>query len=343
MKQSIYPHEYYMQRCIDLAKKGLGYTYPNPLVGSIIVHDGEIIGEGWHKKAGEAHAEVNAIMNVKDKSLLASSTLYVNLEPCNHYGKTPPCSQLIVKHNIPKVVIGCVDPFEQVKGTGISTLRNAGIEVVEGVLENEAKTLNKRFFCYHQNKRPYIILKWAQSRDGFLAPPPHKRKKQAPIFLSTKEEQIKVHQWRTEEQSIAVGAQTVFDDNPSLTARWVSGKHPIRLVFDPNQRLKKHFKIFDDQAMTLHLTAELLELSPRPSAKVYLNAVADYLYQKNIQSIIVEGGRKTLTHFIENNFWDEARVFISKNNLSEGIKAPAMKNLDVRGNGLVIIQQQKFS
>ena len=204
-----------MQRCIDLAKKGLGYTYPNPLVGSVIVYDGKIIGEGWHKKAGEAHAEVNAIMNVKDKSLLASSTLYVNLEPCNHYGKTPPCSQLIVKHNIPKVVIGCVDPFEKVKGTGISTLRNAGIEVIEGVLENEAKTLNKRFFCYHLNKRPYIILKWAQSRDGFLAPPPHKRKKQAPIFLSTKEEQIKVHQWRTEEQSIAVGAQTVLDDNPS--------------------------------------------------------------------------------------------------------------------------------
>ena len=156
-----------MRRCIDLAKKGLGYTYPNPMVGCVIVYKGKIIGEGWHKKAGTPHAEVNAIASVKDKSLLAASTLYVSLEPCNHFGKTPPCSQLIVKHNIPKVVVGCVDPFDQVSGAGLQTLRSAGIGVIAGILEKECMATNKRFFCFHQKKRPYIVLKWAQSQDGF--------------------------------------------------------------------------------------------------------------------------------------------------------------------------------
>ncbi len=213
LKQENTYHEPYMQRCLDLAVKGLGKTYPNPLVGSVIVHNNTIIGEGWHKKAGEAHAEVNAIDTVKNKALLKESTLYVNLEPCNHTGKTPPCSNLIVAHQFKRVVIGCVDPFDQVNGSGILTLKKAGIEVIVGILEKEAKELNKRFFTVHQKKRPYIVLKWAESIDGFIAPLPHQRSEKKPVFLSTKEDQIMVHQWRTEEEGILVGAETIIADN----------------------------------------------------------------------------------------------------------------------------------
>ena len=327
-----------MQRCIDLAQKGLGYTYPNPMVGSVVVHQGEIIGEGWHKKAGEPHAEVNAIASVKDKSLLENSTIYVSLEPCNHFGKTPPCSQLIVKHNIPKVVVGCVDPFDQVSGAGLATLRSAGIDVISGVLEKECIALNKRFFCFHQKKRPYVILKWAQSQDGFLAPYKAERTKQAPVFLSTKEEQILVHQWRTEEQSIAVGAQTVVDDNPQLTTRWVKGKQPIRLVLDPKGRLDKHYSVFDTTAKTHHLTLNTIQ----GELAQYLPSVLDYLYQNNIQSVLVEGGRKTLDHFIHAKLWDEARIFATDKKLGEGITAPQLTQLHSLKKGLTTVQQQKL-
>ena len=327
-----------MQRCIDLAQKGLGYTYPNPMVGSVVVHQGEIIGEGWHKKAGEPHAEVNAIASVKDKSLLANSTIYVSLEPCNHFGKTPPCSQLIVKHNIPKVVVGCVDPFDQVSGAGLATLRSAGIDVISGILEKECIALNKRFFCYHKKKRPYIILKWAQSQDGFLAPKKTDRAKQAPVFLSTKEEQILVHQWRTEEQSIAVGAQTVVDDNPQLTARWVKGKQPIRLVLDPNGRLDQQYSVFDTTAKTHHLTLNTIQCERAH----YLSSVLNYLHQNDIQSVLVEGGRKTLDHFIQAELWDETRIFATDKKLGNGIAAPQLPQLRSLKKGLTIIQRQKL-
>ena len=342
MKQQVSAHEYYMQRCIDLAKKGLGNTYPNPMVGSVIVHNGKIIGEGWHKKAGEPHAEVNAIAAVKNKALLATSTLYVSLEPCNHFGKTPPCSQLIVKHNIPKVVIGCVDPFDQVSGAGIETLRNAGIEVIAGILEKETTALNKRFFCFHQKKRPYIVLKWAQSQDGFLAPLKEERKKQAPVFLTTKEEQIVVHQWRTEEQAIAVGAQTVVDDNPQLTARWVKGNQPTRLVFDPNSRLERQYAVFDDQAETIQLSHALVGTDKTASPSEYLEQVFKYLHTRNIQSVLIEGGGKTLENIVAAGLWDEARIFKTEKTLAKGVPAPKLTEALQKEKGLSIILRQKL-
>ena len=342
MKQQVSAHEYYMQRCIDLAKKGLGHTYPNPMVGSVIVHNGKIIGEGWHKKAGEPHAEVNAIAAVKNKALLATSTLYVSLEPCNHFGKTPPCSQLIVKHNIPKVVIGCVDPFDLVSGAGIETLRNAGIEVITGILEKETTALNKRFFCFHQKKRPYIVLKWAQSQDGFLAPLKEERKKLAPVFLTTKEEQIVVHQWRTEEQAIAVGAQTVVDDNPQLTARWVKGNQPTRLVFDPNSRLERQYAVFDDQAETIQLSHALVGTDKTANPSEYLEQVFKYLHTRNIQSVLIEGGGKTLENIVAAGLWDEARIFKTEKTLAKGIPAPKLTEALQKEKGLSIIQRQKL-
>ena len=226
MKKEYIQDEYFIQRCLDLAKKGLGKTYPNPLVGSLIVYQDKIIGEGWHQKAGTPHAEVHAIASVQDKSLLKEATLYVNLEPCNHFGKTPPCAQLIVEHQIPRVVIGCIDPFEQVNGSGVKTLKKAGIEVTTAVLEGKAKALNKRFFTFHEQKRPYIILKWASSSDGYIAP----KEQNDPFWMTSIQSKKRVHQWRSEEMGILVGTKTAINDNPSLTVRDVVGKNPIRFV-----------------------------------------------------------------------------------------------------------------
>lgn len=314
-----------MQRCLDLAKKGLGKTYPNPMVGCVVVHNDKIIGEGWHKKAGSAHAEVNAIANVKNKALLKEATLYVNLEPCNHYGRTPPCANLIVENEIPRVVIGCVDSFEQVNGSGIQTLEKEGISVSSGVLEDEARELNKRFFSYHEKKRPYLILKWAQSLDGFLAPLPETRTKKAPVFLSSKEEQVLVHQWRTEEEAILIGAQTAVEDNPQLTARWVTGMQPERIILDPNNRLPKNLGAFDTSAPTHHLTYDLLGLKNTTTPSLYLHKGMDYLYNKGIQSVIIEGGSITINYFLEANLWDEARIFTAPIILEQGVFAPLIK------------------
>lgn len=318
-----------MQRCLDLAKKGLGKTYPNPLVGSVIVYKDKIIGEGWHQKAGTPHAEVHAIASVQDKSLLKKATLYVNLEPCNHYGKTPPCAQLIVEHQIPRVIIGCIDPFEQVNGSGVKTLEKAGIEVTTAVLEGKAKALNKRFFTFHQKKRPYLILKWAQSQDGFIAPLAETRNKKSPFFLSSKEDQILVHQWRTEEAAILIGAETAVADNPQLTARWVEGNHPARIILDPKKRLPRSLKVFDVTAPTHQLTYSQLGLQNTASPKVFLKAAMDYLFQKGYQSVFVEGGRSTLQQFIDLDLWDEARIFSTTVVLKEGIPAPQIEQLNV--------------
>ena len=242
-------NEKYIRRCIELARNGLGTTYPNPLVGSVIVYDGKIIGEGWHKKSGESHAEVNAVKAVKDKSLLKKATIYVSLEPCSHFGKTPPCCDLIIKNNIPNVVIGTVDPNVKVAGNGIKKLIEAGIHVTVGVLEEECNALNKRFFTFHKKKRPFIVLKWAESQDGFIAPTEKLEKK--PVWITNQYSRQLVHKWRTEEQAILVGTQTAIDDNPKLNARDWSGKNPIRLVIDQNNRIEKNNHIFDNQAVTI--------------------------------------------------------------------------------------------
>ncbi|MBF91005.1 MAG: riboflavin biosynthesis protein RibD [Flavobacteriales bacterium] len=311
--------EFYMQKCLDLAQKGRANAAPNPMVGCVIVYDGEIIGKGFHEQYGQAHAEVNAVNSVKDKSLLHSSTLYVNLEPCAHFGKTPPCSELIIEHKIPKVVIGCVDTFSEVSGKGIKKMEAQGIEVIYGVLNKESRELNKRFFTFHEEKRPYIILKWAETSDGFIAP-----ENQTEAFWMTSAESKKlVHQWRAEEMGILVGTETAIKDNPSLSVREVMGKNPIRFVLDKNLRLSSNLSIFDEQAITFLLTEKSmkdnqLEVDFNNLAK----SICDTLYQQNIQSLIIEGGSKTLQTFIDVSLWDEARIFTAPTQLGGGIKAP---------------------
>ena len=320
-------HEKYIRRCIELAKNGLGTTYPNPLVGSVIVYDNKIIGEGWHKKAGEPHAEVNAVNSVKDKSLLKKATISVSLESCCHFGKTPPCCDLIIKNKIPNVVIGTVDPNVKVAGNGIKKLMEAGIHVTVGILEEECNELNKRFFTFHEKKRPYIILKWAESQDGFIAPKEKSEKK--PVWITNQYSRQLVHKWRTEEQAILVGTQTAIDDNPKLNARDWSGNNPIRIVLDQNNRIPKDNYIFDNQVKTI-----LFSKSKRPIEKEncifeYIdfeqniaNQIIQSLYQHQIQSIIIEGGRQTLQTFIDANLWDEARIFIGSVEFKDGTKAP---------------------
>ena len=304
-------HEKYISRCIDIAKNGLGTTAPNPMVGCVIVHDSNIIGEGYTSPYGGAHAEVNAINSVKDKSLLKEASLYVTLEPCSHFGKTPPCSNLIIDHGIKNVVIGCVDDNEKVSGQGIAKLKEAGCNVTVGVLENDCKEHHKRFFTFHNKKRPYIILKWAETADGFIAPL-HKKVKQ-PVWVTNQYSRQLVHKWRAEEQAILVGTNTVLEDNPSLTARDWKGKHPIRILLDKNKTLSKDFKVFDDNAKTI--------LIKESSA----DNICNLLYKANINSVIVEGGAKTLQLFINSGLWDEARVFIGQSDFREGIKAPKYK------------------
>ncbi len=310
-------HEKYIQRCIELAKNGLGTTYPNPLVGSVIVYNDQIIGEGWHQKAGSPHAEVHAIQSVKDKSLLSKSTIYVSLEPCSHFGKTPPCSDLIIANKIPNVVIGTIDPFAKVAGNGIKKLVEAGKNVTIGVLEKECNDLNKRFFTYHNKKRPYIILKWAQSLDGYIAP--LSKEKKEPVWITNEISRQLVHKWRSEEQAILVGTNTVIDDNPSLTTRDWSGNNPMRIVLDQNMRISKENHIFDSKAKTFIISKDTIDFKNNVASQV-----ARYLFENSIQSVIIEGGRQTLRTFIDEGIWDEARVFIGNQFLKDGLKAPKL-------------------
>ncbi|RKS95512.1 diaminohydroxyphosphoribosylaminopyrimidine deaminase [Flavobacterium limicola] len=320
-------HEKYIRRCIELAKNGLGTTYPNPLVGSVIVYEDKIIGEGWHKKSGEPHAEVNAVNSVKDKSLLKKATIYVSLEPCSHFGKTPPCCDLIIKNKIPNVVIGTVDPNIKVAGNGIKKLMEAGIHVTVGILEEECNELNKRFFTFHEKKRPYIILKWAESQDGFIAPKEKLEKK--PVWITNPYSRQLVHKWRTEEQAILVGTQTAIDDNPKLNARDWSGNNPIRLVIDQNNRIPEHNHIFDNQAKTILFSKSRNSIKKENTIfeiidfeKNIVEQIVQILYQHQIQSVIIEGGRHTLQTFIDANLWDEARIFVGSVEFKEGTKAP---------------------
>lgn len=320
-----------------MAKNGFGTTYPNPMVGSVIVYDEKIIGEGWHKKAGEAHAEVNAINSVKDKSLLSNATIYVSLEPCSHFGKTPPCSDLIIKHKIPKVVIGTADPNPEVAGKGIKKLEENGISVTIGVLEKECQELNKRFFTFHNKKRPYIILKWAESVDGFIAP--LTKDKKEPVWLTNEFSRQLVHKWRSEEQAILVGTNTVLEDNPKLNVRdWV-GNNPIRIILDKNGKITSDYFVLDNTTKTVVITEQKNLISSENC--IYENAIFDKLqadkiaaiiYKNNLQSVIIEGGTKTLETFISSNYWDEARVFKSQIILKEGIKTPLINKLSVSKN-----------
>jgi len=324
-------HETYMKRCIELAKNGLGTTYPNPLVGSVIVCDGKIIGEGWHKKTGEGHAEVNAVDSVKDKSLLKKSTIYVSLEPCSHFGKTPPCCELIIANGIPNVVVGTVDPHEKVAGNGIKKLLEAGKNVTVGVLEDECRALNKRFFTFHQKKRPFVILKWAESLDGFIAP--LKKQQQKPIWISNVYSRQLVHKWRSEEQAILVGTQTVIDDNPKLDVRDWAGNNPIRVVIDAKNRIPKDRHVFNNQIKTLIICSEKFSADQENLIFEVIDfkqnvalGILDVLYKHQIQSVIIEGGRQTLQTFIDSDLWDEARVFKGNVVLNDGVLAPGLQS-----------------
>lgn len=329
-------HEKYIKRCIELAQNGFGTTYPNPMVGSVIVYDGKIIGEGWHKKAGEPHAEVNAVNSVKDKSLLKKATIYVSLEPCSHFGKTPPCCDLIIANKIPNVVVGTVDPNEKVAGRGIKRLIENGVNVTVGILEDECNELNKRFFTFHQKKRPYIILKWAESQDGFLAPEKIADQERKPIWITNPYSRQLVHKWRSEEQAILVGTQTVIDDNPKLNTRDWSGNNPVRVVLDQNNRISKDSFVFDDNVKTIVFTKSENNISTENTIfeKIDFNEntisqILDVLYQHQIQSIIIEGGRQTLQSFIDSDLWDEARIFIGKNSFDKGTKAPIIQKRNI--------------
>lgn len=320
-------HEIYIKRCIELAKNGLGTTYPNPLVGSVIVYDGKIIGEGWHRKAGEPHAEVNAVNSVKDKSLLSKATIYVSLEPCSHFGKTPPCCDLIITHKIPNVVIGTIDPFAKVAGNGIKKLIEAGKNVTVGILEDECNELNKRFFTFHQQKRPYIILKWAETADGFIAPL-HK-KEQKPVWITNPYSRQLVHKWRSEEQAILVGTQTVLDDNPKLDVRDWSGENPIRIVLDRTGKISEEYSVKDHKTKTIIVTENqnfknsdnLFYENCTFDASLPFN-VTETLFKHGIQSVLIEGGRQTLQTFIDANLWDEALIFKGNVSFTNGISAP---------------------
>lgn len=305
-------HEPFIRRCFQLAKLGKGAVAPNPFVGAVIVHKGKVIGEGFHRKYGNAHAEVNAIQSVANKSLLSESTVYVNLEPCSFTGNTPPCADLLIEHKVKKVVISNVDPHEKVAGSGIARLQQAGIEVVSGILSEEGAELNKRFFTFHQQKRPYIILKWAQSQDGYLdlrRPTGEK----GINWVSTKEAKLLTHRWRAEESAILVGRKTVEIDNPALTVREVSGINPLRVVLDPKDALGRAHQVFDDSARTIvytHGQESQKEHAVTILNENYLQGVLDHLYRENKLSVIIEGGAHTLNQFISSQLWDEARIIV---------------------------------
>ena len=320
-------HKKFMQRCFDLAIKSVGNTYPNPLVGSIIVNNQKIISEGWHKKAGEDHAEVVAIKKIKNKKELQKSTLYVNLEPCNHTGKTPPCTDFIIKSGIKNVVVACLDPNTYVKGKGICKLIENGINVTVGVCESQAKELNKRFFCFHEKRRPYIILKWAESKDGFIGPEKNHQNIGKVNYLTELKDRILVHKWRKEEESILIGVQTLNDDNPKLTNRHIKGRSPIKIILDPNDRADKNSILFKSNDL-LHLTNKKLKINSSNKKNLFLKKAIGFIHSQKISSILVEGGSFTIQEFINQEIFDEIRIFKTSKKLISGTRAPLLpKNI----------------
>ena len=320
-------------RCIQLAKNGLGTTFPNPMVGSVIVHNKKIIGEGFTSPFGGPHAEVNAIRSVADPSLLGEATLYVTLEPCSHYGKTPPCADLIVEHKIPRVVIGIKDPHTKVAGKGIQKLKDAGCEVVVGVLDRECREHHRRFLTFHQKKRPYIILKWAGTTDGFMAPERDKRDSAPqPYWITNTRSRQLVHQWRSEEQAILVGSNTALLDNPELNVRSWYGNSPTRIVIDRTLKINPTSHLLDGSIKTLVITEitatgkylpgigyEVIDFSKNTGARI-----CEVLYRNNLISLIVEGGARTLQTFIDEGLWDEARIFTGNILFGNGLKSPVI-------------------
>jgi diaminohydroxyphosphoribosylaminopyrimidine deaminase/5-amino-6-(5-phosphoribosylamino)uracil reductase len=343
-------HETYMHRCLQLAKLGAGHVAPNPMVGAVLVHDSRIIGEGYHQKYGQPHAEVNCINSVKaeDVSLVPTSTLYVSLEPCVHHGKTPPCTDLIISKKIPNVVIGCSDPFPEVSGKGIEKLKKAGVEVEVNVLEKECIDLNKRFFTFHLKHRPYIVLKWAQSENGKMA-----RINKERFAISNEFSQRLVHRWRSEESSILVGTNTALHDDPELNNRYWTGPNPIRLVVDMDLKLPPSIKLFNKKTPTIvfnskrHTLEKISFHSPHPIGNdglAYYQVTTDVdlvqqiihaLYQLKIQSVLVEGGPRLLQSFIDEDYWDEVRLITNAEmSMEEGIASPVFNGIKAEGQEL---------
>jgi len=327
-------HESFMSRCLDLARLGLGGTVPNPMVGSVVVHDGIIIGEGYHRHYGGPHAEVNAVNSVKDVSLLPLSTLYVNLEPCSHTGKTPPCADMIVRSGIRHVVIGTPDPNPLVAGNGIRKLEIAGIRVTSHILPEECRYLNRRFFTYFTRKRPFVILKWAQTLDGFMDIDRKNGDPAMPNWISNEISRMIVHEWRSEEQAILVGTNTALLDNPRLNVREWPGKSPVRLVIDRTLRLPKSLHLFDNSYKTVVFN-EVIDRQEQETRYKRLDFSRDiipqmmsWLYSQGVQSLLVEGGRQLLEAFIKSGCWDESRVFTGRKNFGSGIAAPAITDIE---------------
>ncbi|MBO9618630.1 MAG: bifunctional diaminohydroxyphosphoribosylaminopyrimidine deaminase/5-amino-6-(5-phosphoribosylamino)uracil reductase RibD [Niabella sp.] len=335
----------YLRRCFQLAQLGAGYVAPNPMVGAVLVHDDTIIGEGYHQHYGEAHAEVHCINNAlkSHPELVSQSTLYVSLEPCSHFGKTPPCADLIIKHQIPKVVIGCRDSFVAVNGRGVEKLRNAGIEVVEHILEQEAIALNKRFFTFHQRKRPYIILKWAQTKNNIIGSNSNERM----LITSTITNRL-VHQWRTEEAAIMVGAKTAVKDDPLLDNRNGQGKAPVKIVVSASGAVPESLKLFQSGAPAIVFNAQKNKEAERHrfikiTAVHFLEAMLDELHQLQLQSVLVEGGAQLLQSFIDAGLWDEARVITNTTMIAPGgVRAPELRNHTLLQTDLLVKDEIAF-
>lgn len=321
----------FMRRCLQLASLGRGHVSPNPMVGAVVVHEGRIIGEGYHRCCGQPHAEVNAIASVADESLLSRSTLYVSLEPCSHYGKTPPCAELIVAKQIPRVVVGCLDPFPAVSGRGIARLREAGIEVITGVLDEECRELNRTFMTFQTRRRPFVTLKWAQSHDGYID---RVREPGEPAArISDDVSSVWVHRLRAEADAILVGTRTAIADNPSLTTRLWPGRSPLRIVLDEHARVPVDARLFTDSHPTLVVTGcetdypglpPSVELVRLPFGEALIPELLDELYRRRLQHLVVEGGAALLQSFIDSNRWDEARVEIGPMNLGQGVPSPVI-------------------
>ena len=320
----------FMERCLSLASNSEGRTYPNPLVGSVVVYNENIIGEGYHLKSGGPHAEVIAINSVRERELLGKSTLYVNLEPCSHYGKTPPCTDIIISSGIRRVVAGTTDTTEKVSGKGFSSLKANGCEVLTGVLEAECRWINRRFFTFHERKRPYIILKWAQSANGLIDAERISGQIREPLWITGNAERVLVHKWRASEQSILAGAATVRCDDPKLNVRDWTGQNPLRIILSSSGEIDGNSTLLRSDGTTIIFThnadaktgrAKMVQLDRET---VSASQIAVFLYESGIQSLIVEGGTKVLEHFISGDLWDEARIFTGRVNFRKGVRAPSI-------------------
>ncbi|NDI98205.1 bifunctional diaminohydroxyphosphoribosylaminopyrimidine deaminase/5-amino-6-(5-phosphoribosylamino)uracil reductase RibD [Flavobacterium sp. LaA7.5] len=335
-------HELYMRRCLELAANGLRAAMPNPSVGAVLVHNNRIIGEGYTSPYGGAHGEVNCVNSVQpeDNHLIREATLYVSLEPCSHYGKTPPCCDLIIQQQIPDIVIGTTDPHEKVAGNGIRKLREAGKNVTVGVLEKECREFNRRFFTFHEKKRPYIILKWAESADGYLSPKTKDSKK--PVWITNPYSRQLVHKWRSEEMAILVGTQTVIDDNPQLDVRDWTGISPVRIILDRTNRIGSDYAVKNGKVKSVFLTEQTYLASSENLLYETISfdgnlaqTISDILYKHNLQSVIIEGGQKTLQTFITANLWDEARAFKGTASFGEGTEAPSIQGTIIKKQMIV--------